>query len=671
MDLATFQPFLDWITAHPTWAGLAVFAIAFSESLVIVGLFVPGVAMMFGVGTLVAMGALNLWVTLSWAVAGALGGDGLSFWLGHHYQDRLRDVWPIRRYPGLLARGEQFFQRHGGKSVLFGRFVGPVRPIIPTVAGMLGMRPSRFVVVNVLSALAWAPAYTLPGVVFGASLGLASEIASRLTVLLLAVLVILWFTAWLVYRSYLFLQPRGARILERLLYWGSAHRYASTVVASVLDPRQSEVRGLLILGSVLIGIALLMVTVGHALFGPTLTLGNNAVFHLLQGLRVPWADRLMVFLTDLGSGVVLLSIAVAVIVWLAWRRVWLAVIHCVSAAVFAFILTVALDWSREAPLPSLDATWASGPVVMSTVLYGLLAVMVTQGQHGIRRWTPYTSVGMLLAAIMLSQLYLGAVWLSQVAAGVSLAFLWIVILGTAYRLHATIPVAPHGLTAVVLCTLLVATAIQTGFYYERDLVRLSPHPHRFITPLNATVWWNTAWHDLPPYRIDLEGRSKQPMTVQWSGPLTLLSAHLYEHGWHSPPPLTGRNVLQWLRPSPPLSNLPILPQAHDGRFDVLRLVHSTTDPQHLAVLRMWSANYVLQEPDEPLWIGAVTMVHANKRIPWLTVPITGTNFDSPLFVLQTTLNGLEWKTVQRPANEDIQWNGTVILIRAKAMTGNP
>lgn len=325
MDIAAFQPFLNWITAHPAWAGLAVFIISFSESLLVVGLLVPGVAMMFGIGTLVAMGALNLWLTLAWAAAGAVAGDGLSFWLGHHYQDHLRELWPIRRYPALMTRGEQFFHRHGGKSVLFGRFVGPVRPIIPAVAGMLGMPPSRFIIVNVLSAAVWAPAYTLPGVVFGASLGLASEIASRLTVLALVLLILLWFTAWLVYRLYLFLQPRATQILERLLNWGAAHRYAGTVVSSVLDPQRSEVLGLVILGSALVGIALLLVTVGHALFGPTLTLDNKALFHLLQGLRVPWADRLMVLLTELGSATVLFSVTLAVIAWLAWQRVWLAV----------------------------------------------------------------------------------------------------------------------------------------------------------------------------------------------------------------------------------------------------------------------------------------------------------------------------------------------------------
>lgn len=669
MDLATFQPFLNWITANPTWAGLAVFLISLSESLVIVGLFVPGVAMMFGIGTLVAMGALNLWATLAWAAAGAVAGDSISYWLGHHYQERLRDMWPISRYPALMTRGEKFFEKHGGKSVLFGRFVGPVRPIIPTIAGMLGMPPARFVTVNVLSAIAWAPAYTLPGVIFGASMGVASEIASRLTVLSLTVLVTLWLTAWLVYRIYLFLQPRGTQILERLLNWGTTHRYAGTVVTSVLDPRQSEVRGLAILGTLLVSAAVLLVTVGHALFGQDLTLANKAVFKLLQELRVPWADRLMVFLTELGSSTVLLSVAVAVMAWLAWQRVWLAAIHCVATAGFAVILTIALDWSRSAPLGSLGSSWASGPVVMSTALYGLLTVIVTQGLRGVRRWIPYAAVGVLMVAIILSQLYLGAVWLSQVAAGSLMALLWVVILGAAYRLHATTPVAPHGLAAIAFFTLFGAATVQASIHYDRDLARYAPH--RSVTPLAMTAWWSSQWQTLPPYRIDLEDRGKQPLTVQWSGPLSLLATRLNKNGWQAPPPLTGRNILQWLRPAPPLADLPILPQAHDGRYDALRLVHATSNPQQLVVLRLWSANFILHEPAQKLWVGTVTMVHATTPMPWLTIPITGTNFDEPLKTLQATLNGLEKKTIKRPRQQDMPWDGTVVLIRSSSTRGNP
>ncbi|WP_197910446.1 DedA family protein [Desulfosarcina ovata] len=74
--------------------------------------------------------------------------------------------------------GAAFFKRHGSKSVLFGRFVGPVRPVIPVVAGMLGMQPRQFFIVNVLLAVGWALAYVLPGVFFGTSPAVAWRCAA-------------------------------------------------------------------------------------------------------------------------------------------------------------------------------------------------------------------------------------------------------------------------------------------------------------------------------------------------------------------------------------------------------------------------------------------------------------------------------------------------------------
>jgi membrane protein DedA with SNARE-associated domain len=144
---------LAFITQHPALAYGAVFLISLSESLALIGLIVPGTVVMFGVGAIVATGILGLKPVLLLAAAGAVAGDGISYWLGRHYQDGLRRIWPFSRYPGMLQNGEAFFRRHGGKSVLFGRFVGPVRPVIPVVAGMLGMGPVHFSVVNVLSAI--------------------------------------------------------------------------------------------------------------------------------------------------------------------------------------------------------------------------------------------------------------------------------------------------------------------------------------------------------------------------------------------------------------------------------------------------------------------------------------------------------------------------------------
>ncbi|MGD8617175.1 MAG: DedA family protein, partial [Gammaproteobacteria bacterium] len=147
-----FEQVLSWVSLHPVWAGIIVFLVAMAESLAIVGVLVPGVAMMFGVGALISAGALEFWPTVAWAVAGAVLGDGLSFFLGRHFQDHLPGLWPFSRHPEMLQRGIDFFQRYGGKSVVFGRFVGPVRAVIPLVAGMLRMPPGRFLAANVASA---------------------------------------------------------------------------------------------------------------------------------------------------------------------------------------------------------------------------------------------------------------------------------------------------------------------------------------------------------------------------------------------------------------------------------------------------------------------------------------------------------------------------------------
>ena len=192
MTLATMQPVLEWIQAHPGLAGLVVFAVAAAESLAVVGILVPGIVFMLGVGALIGLGVLDFWVTVLWATIGAVAGDGVSYWLGRHFDKQLRSLWPFTKHPELIPRGEQFFHKHGGKSILFGRFIGPIRPVIPAIAGIMHMNPYHFYFVNILSAIAWAPVVLLPGVVFGSSLHLATEVSVRLVVVILLVVALAW-----------------------------------------------------------------------------------------------------------------------------------------------------------------------------------------------------------------------------------------------------------------------------------------------------------------------------------------------------------------------------------------------------------------------------------------------------------------------------------------------
>ena len=133
---ALFTELLHWVRAHPHWAGVALFTISLAESLAIVGVIVPGVVIMFGIGALIGAGAADFWAMCAWAVAGAVLGDGLSYWLGNRYRARLLDMWPFRRMPESLQQGQRFFDKYGAMSVVFGRFFGPVRATVPLLAGM-------------------------------------------------------------------------------------------------------------------------------------------------------------------------------------------------------------------------------------------------------------------------------------------------------------------------------------------------------------------------------------------------------------------------------------------------------------------------------------------------------------------------------------------------------
>lgn len=158
---------LVWLGSHTRWLGLTIFMIALVESLAVAGLLVPGVVLLFAASALAGGGNLSLLATLSWACAGAICGDLLSFAMGRWFHQDIRRLRLFARHPQWIDRGESFFRRYGTYSIVLGRFIGPIRPIIPMVAGMFDMPAWRFLAVNVLSAVAWAPIYVLPGYIAG------------------------------------------------------------------------------------------------------------------------------------------------------------------------------------------------------------------------------------------------------------------------------------------------------------------------------------------------------------------------------------------------------------------------------------------------------------------------------------------------------------------------
>ena len=131
--------------------------LALSESLPVIGAFIPGSAVIIALSALVPGGTLKLWPMLAATFAGAVLGDGFAFWLGHRYHREILSRWPLDRNPEAVAKAEAFFTRHGDKSVFIARFTPGVRAVVPLFAGILHMRVRRFYLANILSALVWAP----------------------------------------------------------------------------------------------------------------------------------------------------------------------------------------------------------------------------------------------------------------------------------------------------------------------------------------------------------------------------------------------------------------------------------------------------------------------------------------------------------------------------------
>jgi membrane protein DedA with SNARE-associated domain len=651
-----------------------VFLVASGESLAIVGLVVPGAVIMVAAGALVALGALEFWPTLLAAVVGAITGDGISYWLGRHYHERLRSVWPFRSHAEWLSRGENFFHRHGTKSVLLGRFVGPVRPIIPVVAGMLGMRPAAFYGVNVVSALAWAPAYLLPGMAFGVSLALAGVVAARLAFLLILLVASTWLLLWLVRWSFRVFSPQATQIAQRVLAWGRGHPYLNRIFGSVLDPTRPEARALLLIGALLIGSTWLFLGVlEDVVTGDPLVRVDQGLHQLMQGLRTPWGDKVMVFVTELGDGAVISLVAVAVLAWFMWRKNWRAAGYWAAALGFGQITTIMIKLVLQRPRPLADlynglSTYAfpSGHATMSMVAYGFLAALLAGHFARPHRWIVYAVATLLISVIATSRLYLGAHWLSDVIGGMSLGLAWVCLLAIAYYRHPASAPPSRGLLAVVLLAFVLADGWHVTTQYSRDLQRYAPR--QVIQRFDAATWWQTDWQRLPVYRQDLEGDFEQPLNVQWAGALIDVQRMLKTQGWHEPVPLNVRTVLRWLVPTEALEKLPLLPQVHDGKDEVLQMIFPlpTTQQGHRElVLRLWKSGVVLASDENPIWVGSASFQKPG-HFPLFVVPVGAQQYDKAMSILAHSLKstGLQFAQHVRSANKiRTAWTGDVLLIR--------
>ena len=645
------QDMLAWVSANPHWAYLLIFSVAMVESLALVGMLVPGAIMMVAAGPPIAAGVLAFWPAMGWAIAGAVVGDGLSYWLGHHYRERLKTMWPFSRYSDSMARGERFFEQYGGKSVAFGRFVGPVRAVIPVVAGMMGMEPKKFYAANILSAIAWAPAYIVPGIVLGASLELAAEATGRLGILALVLILVLWLIIWGVHRLFLLYSPRAGRWVQALLNWAEVHPRMGEIARALADPSHPDARALAgLAGLLLLGALAFALMMGLAV-GEASELGlNKMVLNLALSLQTPGANHLMAAASRLGDLAVILPLGLGILIWLMARGQRRQAGYWVAALVFGLLAAPLLQWLTQVPRPAIGleglSPWAfpSGHVLRATVVYGFLAICLAgAGAMSVKwRWVPYALAAILATAVGMSRLYFGAHWLTDVIGGFALGLFWIAILGLSFRRHTRPAPSWHGLAALSSLLLVAAYGLTSLGTHQSDLALYQPK--RASVSLSQSDWLSQGWRALPQRRSDLMGINGHPLNLQYVGDVQALAQALERQGWNPAETLSLDNVLRLLSPSLPLMELPILPHVHEGHHEDLSLVKRLGEESRL-VLRLWSTPCLI-DGRQPLWIGNVTAQHKRLILNLLAIPATDRDTSSPVLTAAPDFSALN---PQRPA----------------------
>lgn len=189
---------IDWVALLDGWSlCLVVFALAFGESAAGVDFVVPGEVGMVVAGAAGPRAHVPLWLLIVAGVAGAVGGDQVSYHLGRRYGIRLVDRWSwTRRHLRPKVEGaRRHFDERGGTTVFVGRWVGALRAVVPFVAGTADMPAGRFLVWNIAGAATWAATIITLGYVIGRSV---ADLVDRFSLWFSIAVVVVLAAWWLV-----------------------------------------------------------------------------------------------------------------------------------------------------------------------------------------------------------------------------------------------------------------------------------------------------------------------------------------------------------------------------------------------------------------------------------------------------------------------------------------
>jgi undecaprenyl-diphosphatase len=416
------------------WTYLLVGVFAFAETGAFVGLVVPGETVMLLGGAVAGQGAISIYLLIAIGWFAAWAGDTTSFFLGR----RLGREFVMRNGPRFgigherFEKVEDYFSRHGGKTIFIGRFISLVRAFAPFIAGSSGMRYRAFVPYSILGTGLWASAHILIGYFFSRSIDTAARYAGRGAFLLATTIVVVVMVVVLVRRFRVEANRRAA------VRWMEGRRATRWLV--VLTRRFQPQLGFLWDrvtpgGTFGLEFTSLMATFAVAAFvlvayttivngNPGPTPGDMTAMEIAEKLRTAWLVDVAKAVTALGSSAIVLPLAAVAAAALAARRRWAELGVLVAGLAIVYAGVDELKAAVDRPRPDGGLVGASGSSFPSghaahSVFYVWLAVTIAvRLRPGMARAALLIAAGVVLTVLVgLSRVYLGVHYMSDVSAG--------------------------------------------------------------------------------------------------------------------------------------------------------------------------------------------------------------------------------------------------------------
>ncbi len=455
----------------------------------------------------------------------------------------------------------------------------------------------RFLAANLSSGLIWATIHVVPAALGGVLLTSVGAISGRLLAALAAGAILL-FVAFLLARLLVIRATPWALAGYRsgIQWLSQSDSHFLRRIARAGDPDDPRLLGAAVWGGLAVMAAWGLAAVTQDVLGhEPLTRADLSISQFVQALRSAPLDRVMVFLTDFGDGVVI-SVAVgalllALLAARQWRSAVLVGITFAVAAVASPLAKFIVHRPRPIDIYSgADAfAFPSGHSTFATLLLSVIAFFIAMRLGRSLQIGVWMAAGFGVIAIAFSRVYLGAHWPSDVMGGVLLgAFIGgVLALLLHYKAAATRPARISGLVA--LAVFLAIGTLHARLDLQQDIARYAPVQKQ--TAIGLADWLNSRWAELPRRRIDLFGETEELLSFQTAVPVDRLAEILSRHGWR---PVNDGGLGQFLKllsPTADFATLPPWPLLHEGRWPILMMTRQ--DAGRRLVLRLWPSDHQL------------------------------------------------------------------------------